>query len=86
MELLPVDLPVLRHVGIYADRASFLRAYSRRAPCVLEHFVALEHLRALCYGYTIGVVIAEQAPPGGVDTEEDLRMAREMFEVVKSET
>ena len=84
-ERLPVDLPVLRHVGIYAYRASFLRAYTQLVPCALEHFEALEQLRALYYGYKIGVVIAEQAPPGGVDTEEDLRMAREMFEVVKSE-
>jgi 3-deoxy-manno-octulosonate cytidylyltransferase (CMP-KDO synthetase) len=76
---LPADLPVLRHVGIYAYRASFLRAYTQLAPCVLEHFEALEQLRALYYGYKIGVVIAEQAPPGGVDTEQDLQVARQIF-------
>jgi 3-deoxy-manno-octulosonate cytidylyltransferase (CMP-KDO synthetase) len=77
---LPVDLPVLRHIGIYAYRASFLRAYSRLAPCALEHFEALEQLRALYHGYKIGVVIAEQAPPGGVDTEQDLHATRQLFE------
>jgi 3-deoxy-manno-octulosonate cytidylyltransferase (CMP-KDO synthetase) len=83
---LPVDLPVLRHIGIYAYRAGFLRAYSQLAPCALEHFEALEQLRALYHGYKIGVVIAEQAPPGGVDTEQDLHAARKIFEAqLKSE-
>ena len=83
---LPADLPVLRHIGIYAYRAGFLRAYSRLAPCALEHFEALEQLRALYHGYNIGVVIAEQAPPGGVDTEQDLHAVRQLFEAqLKSE-
>lgn len=82
---LPVDLPVLRHIGIYAYRASFLRAYSRLAPCALEHFEALEQLRALYHGYKIGVVIAEQAPPGGVDTEQDLHVARQIFDTLIQE-
>ena len=77
---MPQDLPVLRHIGIYAYRASFLRAYGRLAPAVIEQFEALEQLRALYHGYRIGVVIAGQAPPGGVDTEADLLAAREHFE------
>jgi 3-deoxy-manno-octulosonate cytidylyltransferase (CMP-KDO synthetase) len=53
---------------------------------VLEHYEALEQLRALYYGYKIGVFVAEQAPPGGVDTEQDLQAAREIFESqIKSE-
>jgi 3-deoxy-manno-octulosonate cytidylyltransferase (CMP-KDO synthetase) len=47
---------------------------------VLERYEALEQLRALYYGYKIGVFIAEQAPPGGVDTEQDLHSARQIFE------
>ena len=77
---LPVDLPVLRHIGIYAYRASFLRAYEQLSPIVLEHYEALEQLRALYYGYKIGVFIAEQAPPGGVDTEQDLHAAQQLFD------
>ncbi|MFZ5522511.1 MAG: 3-deoxy-manno-octulosonate cytidylyltransferase [Pseudomonadota bacterium] len=77
---LPAGLPVLRHIGIYAYRASFLRAYSQLAPALIEQFEALEQLRALYHGYKIGVFIAEQAPPGGVDTEQDLHIARRMFE------
>lgn len=76
---LPAGLPVLRHIGIYAYRASFLRAYGQLAPTAIEHFEALEQLRALYYGYKIGVVIAERAPPAGVDTEQDLHVAREIF-------
>ncbi len=77
---LPAGLPVLRHIGIYAYRASFLRAYGQLAPTAIEQAEALEQLRALYYGYKIGVVIAEQAPPAGVDTEEDLRTVRELYE------
>ena len=76
---LPKGLPVLRHIGIYAYRVSFLRAYGKLVPAAIEQFEALEQLRALYYGYKIGVVIAEQAPPGGVDTEQDLQVARELF-------
>jgi len=76
---LPAGLPVLRHIGIYAYRAGFLRAYGQLAPAAIEHFEALEQLRALYYGYKIGVVIADRAPPAGVDTEQDLHMTRKMF-------
>lgn len=76
---LPQGLPALRHIGIYAYRASFLRAYGQLAPAPIESFEALEQLRALYYGYKIGVVIADQAPPGGVDTEQDLHTTRQIF-------
>jgi len=76
---LPSGLPVLRHIGIYAYRASFLRAYGQLAPTPIEQFEALEQLRALYHGYKIGVFVAEQAPPGGVDTEQDLHAVREFF-------
>jgi 3-deoxy-manno-octulosonate cytidylyltransferase (CMP-KDO synthetase) len=83
---LPADLPVLRHIGIYAYRAAFLRAYGQLPPIVLERYEALEQLRALYYGYKIGVFIADQAPPSGVDTEHDLHAVREIFEAqIKSE-
>ncbi|MDO8464090.1 MAG: 3-deoxy-manno-octulosonate cytidylyltransferase [Gallionella sp.] len=84
--VLPADLPVLRHIGIYAYRAGFLRAYGQLAPTAIERFEALEQLRVLYYGYKIGVTIAEQAPPAGVDTEQDLQAARQVFEaIIKSE-
>jgi len=79
-ENFPAGLPVLRHIGIYAYRASFLRAYGQLSPAPIEQFEALEQLRALYHGYKIGVLIADQAPPAGVDTAEDLQAAREIFE------
>lgn len=79
---LPKGLPVLRHIGIYAYRASFLRAFGRLAPAQIEQFEALEQLRALFHGYKIGVFIAEQAPPGGVDTEQDMQIARQAFDTM----
>ena len=79
-ENFPAGLPVLRHIGIYAYRASFLRAYGQLSPATIEQFEALEQLRALYHGYKIGVVIADSAPPGGVDTEQDLQTARAVFE------
>jgi 3-deoxy-manno-octulosonate cytidylyltransferase (CMP-KDO synthetase) len=77
---LPTDLPVLRHIGIYAYRASFLRAFGQLAPAAIEQIEALEQLRALWHGYKIGVTITHDAPPSGVDTEADLLIARSLFE------
>jgi 3-deoxy-manno-octulosonate cytidylyltransferase (CMP-KDO synthetase) len=83
---LPDGLPALRHIGIYAYRASFLRNYGRLAPAAIEHFEALEQLRALYHGYKIGVVVTESAPPSGVDTEQDLHAVQKLFdEKIKSE-
>jgi 3-deoxy-manno-octulosonate cytidylyltransferase (CMP-KDO synthetase) len=79
---MPADLPVLRHIGIYAYRVSFLRAFGSLAPTVIEQAEALEQLRALWHGYKIGVTVTEQAPPAGVDTEADLVAARKTFEAL----
>jgi len=69
----------LRHIGIYAYRATFLQAYTRLKPAPSEQAEALEQLRALWYGYQIAVHIAPQAPPTGVDTPEDLERIRQAF-------
>lgn len=81
---LPAGLPVLRHIGLYAYRASFLRAYGQLSPAPVEQYESLEQLRALYHGYKIGVVIASEAPPAGVDTEQDLQAARENFKAKNS--
>ncbi|BBE50362.1 3-deoxy-manno-octulosonate cytidylyltransferase [Ferriphaselus amnicola] len=84
-QTLPEQLPVLRHIGIYAYRASFLRAYSQLIPAAIEQFEALEQLRALWHGYKIGVTVTDDAPPAGVDTEADLHVARATFEQLLSQ-
>lgn len=76
---LPAGLPALRHIGLYGYRVSFLRRYGLLAPSPLEHFEALEQLRVLWHGYRIRVIEVEQAPEGGVDTEEDLQRVRRHF-------
>jgi 3-deoxy-manno-octulosonate cytidylyltransferase (CMP-KDO synthetase) len=76
---LPSDLTVLRHIGIYAYRAGFLHDYGQLAPAMIERFESLEQLRALYHGYKIGVTITQDAPPCGVDTEQDLHIARKIF-------
>ncbi len=76
---LPKDVGALRHIGIYAYRASFLRAYGQLDPAPIEQIESLEQLRALYHGYRIGVTVADLAPPGGVDTELDLQVARQFF-------
>jgi 3-deoxy-manno-octulosonate cytidylyltransferase (CMP-KDO synthetase) len=77
---LPADVGVLRHIGIYAYRAEFLHAFGKLSVAPLEQIEALEQLRALYHGYKIGVSITEQAPPSGVDTEQDLLVARSIFQ------
>ncbi|MEP6939479.1 MAG: 3-deoxy-manno-octulosonate cytidylyltransferase [Rudaea sp.] len=71
-ERLPADAPFLRHIGIYAYRAGFLRLFSTLAPTVLERVESLEQLRALEHGFRIAVRIAPEPFPPGVDTPADL--------------
>jgi 3-deoxy-manno-octulosonate cytidylyltransferase (CMP-KDO synthetase) len=70
---LPRGLPAYRHLGIYAYRCAFLRAFTRLAPAAIERFEALEQLRALAHGYRIHCVITRLAPHPGIDTPADLR-------------
>lgn len=83
---LPANLSVLRHIGIYAYRAKFLRAYSQLAPADIEQIESLEQLRVLFHGYKIGVTITQDAPPSGVDTEADLLIARDKFTAAQMST
>ncbi|MBR0564583.1 3-deoxy-manno-octulosonate cytidylyltransferase [Azoarcus sp. L1K30] len=76
---LPADLPMLRHVGLYAYRVGFLKRYASLAPAPVEHWEALEQLRALWHGYPIRVLRLDAAPPAGVDTPEDLERVRAVF-------
>lgn len=75
----PVAEYGLRHVGMYAYRAAFLRAFAELEPCELEQLEKLEQLRALYYGFRIHVDIAREIPGPGVDTEADLRLVEAML-------
>ena len=66
-----------RHIGIYAYRVGFLRAFVHWPPAALETTEMLEQLRALWNGARIHVAEACAPAPVGVDTPEDLVRLRE---------
>lgn len=72
-------LPAYRHIGLYAYRCAFLRAYASLVPAPIEQFEALEQLRALWHGYRIAVSVTAHAPEAGVDTPADLERVRALF-------
>lgn len=74
-DTLPAGGHWLRHIGIYAYRAGFLRAFAALPPAPLERTESLEQLRALEHGHRIAVGLAPEAFPPGVDTPEDLARA-----------
>ncbi|MGI4814473.1 MAG: 3-deoxy-manno-octulosonate cytidylyltransferase [Janthinobacterium lividum] len=74
-----LPVPVYRHIGLYAYRAAFLRAYRRMTPAPLEQAESLEQLRALWHGERIAVLLTDAAPPAGVDTPADLARTRAVF-------
>ena len=65
----------LRHIGIYAYRAGFLRRFAKMPPGRLERIESLEQLRVLEAGFRIAVALAPEPFPAGVDTPEDLARA-----------
>jgi 3-deoxy-manno-octulosonate cytidylyltransferase (CMP-KDO synthetase) len=71
-EALPTEPSFLRHIGIYAYRAGFLRAFAALPPTPAERAEALEQLRALEHGHRIAVRLAPDPFPAGVDTPADL--------------
>lgn len=73
---LPSDVPFLRHLGLYAYRVETLRRLADAPRGAYERAESLEQLRALEMGMAIHVTRIEEAPPPGVDTEEDLERVR----------
>jgi 3-deoxy-manno-octulosonate cytidylyltransferase (CMP-KDO synthetase) len=76
---LPEGLPAYRHLGLYAYRAAFLRAYARLTPAPEERFEALEQLRALWHGYRISVLVSDHPVTPGVDTPEEAARMQAIF-------
>lgn len=71
--------PALRHIGIYAYRAGFLRRFPTLEPAPLERIESLEQLRVLWHGERIAVHVSATAPGPGVDTPEDLERVRRLY-------
>jgi len=70
------SIPYLRHLGIYAYKVHFLKAFAGLPPAPIEKMEALEQLRALYNGYKIHVQVYHEVPPPGIDTPEDLLAAQ----------
>jgi 3-deoxy-manno-octulosonate cytidylyltransferase (CMP-KDO synthetase) len=70
----------LRHVGLYAYRAGFLRRFPHLPHSPLEDIERLEQLRVLWHGERIAVHVSALAPGVGVDTAEDLAQARRLVD------
>jgi 3-deoxy-manno-octulosonate cytidylyltransferase (CMP-KDO synthetase) len=69
---LPKSVQFLRHIGLYAYRASFLKRYVSWEPAPIETAESLEQLRVLWHGERIHVGVASESPGPGVDTANDL--------------
>lgn len=67
--------PLYHHIGLYAYRRAALARFVALPPSALERREKLEQLRALEAGMRIDVAIVDSAPLG-VDTPEDLEIAR----------
>lgn len=66
---------VRQHLGIYAYTREALARWVSLPEHPLERAERLEQLRPLAAGLAIGVATIDGPPPGGVDTEDDLRRA-----------
>jgi 3-deoxy-manno-octulosonate cytidylyltransferase (CMP-KDO synthetase) len=71
--------PPLRHVGLYAYRAAFLRRFPSLPPAPLEALESLEQLRVLWHGERIAVHVSNDRPGPGVDTPADLERVRAIW-------
>lgn len=75
---LPSPAP-LRHIGLYAYRAGFLRRFPTLSAAPTERLESLEQLRVLWHGERIAVHLTPYAPGPGVDTPQDLARVRALL-------
>ncbi len=80
---LPDGTTWLRHIGIYAYRAGFLRRFAAMPPGRLERIESLEQLRVLEAGLRIHVALTPEPFPPGVDTPEDLARAEAHWQALQ---
>ena len=77
---MPEGFPWRRHIGLYAYRVKLLNDFVSWPPAALEKTECLEQLRALWNGVGIHVDAADETPPAGVDTPEDLERIRQLLQ------
>jgi 3-deoxy-manno-octulosonate cytidylyltransferase (CMP-KDO synthetase) len=69
----------IRHIGLYAYRAHFLKRFQELPISAIETLESLEQLRALAHGFRIKVCMIQQTPHPGVDTPQDLERIRSLY-------
>lgn len=77
---LPLNTRYLRHIGLYAYRAGFVKEYVSWPACPLEAIESLEQLRVLWRGCKIHLAEAQVATVAGVDTAKDLERVRQLLQ------
>ncbi|HHA1396924.1 TPA: 3-deoxy-manno-octulosonate cytidylyltransferase [Enterobacter hormaechei subsp. xiangfangensis] len=70
----------MRHVGVYAYRAGFLRTFVNWGVAPLEYTEKLEQLRVLWNGGRIHLLRFHRMTAKSVDTPEDLMMVRQLMQ------
>jgi 3-deoxy-manno-octulosonate cytidylyltransferase (CMP-KDO synthetase) len=76
---------VRQHIGVYAYTPDALRRWVSLPEHPLERIERLEQLRPLAAGMAMGVATIDEAPPGGLDTEDDLTRANENWTHLSTE-
>ncbi|HEY8734453.1 MAG TPA: 3-deoxy-manno-octulosonate cytidylyltransferase [Puia sp.] len=70
-----------KHIGIYAYRKDALMNFTKWEPTPLEASEKLEQLRYLENGFKIKMVLTNESPVS-IDTPEDLRRAKKLFDSI----
>jgi 3-deoxy-manno-octulosonate cytidylyltransferase (CMP-KDO synthetase) len=78
------DARIRQHIGVYAYTRDALSRWVALAPHPLERIERLEQLRPLAAGIAMGVAEIDEAPAGGIDTEEDLARANQQWTDITS--
>ncbi|WP_415888292.1 3-deoxy-manno-octulosonate cytidylyltransferase [Neptuniibacter sp. SY11_33] len=78
-DVMPEGFAWQRHIGIYAYRVKLLNDFVKWPSAPIEETECLEQLRAMWNGARIHVAEADEQPPAGVDTPEDLERLRRLF-------
>lgn len=76
---LPQGIDFLRHIGLYAYRAGYLKTYVSLTPAPVEVAESLEQLRVLWNGGRIHVSQATMEPGQGVDTPDDVKRVERLL-------
>jgi 3-deoxy-manno-octulosonate cytidylyltransferase (CMP-KDO synthetase) len=70
----------LQHIGVYSYRRDALAEWASLPVHPLEEIERLEQLRPLAAGIPIGVAITDETAATGIDTEDDLARANEIWQ------